>query len=187
MLPAEQAAPLKLLEKGVSKEALAGLVLLEFPCELVSAVLAGRWASSPTPFSPFMLGYKIRLVMAAAVTLVVSQHRSAFRLCELACWASSSGFFALASLKDQASHGCCYRQDDLPTLDCLSFRLPACCSQMPSNNSVLYVTGPVLSLWGVILVVASQAVSAAGSLWAFDLIHIYAHVHSNGKLFQPHQ
>ena len=43
MLPAEQAAPLKLLEKGVSKEALAGLVLLEFPCELLSAVLAGRW------------------------------------------------------------------------------------------------------------------------------------------------
>ena len=74
MLPAEQAAPLKLLEKGVSKEALAGLVLLEFPCELASAVLAGRWASSPTPFTPFMLGYKIRLVMAAAVTLVVSQH-----------------------------------------------------------------------------------------------------------------
>ena len=71
MLPAEQAAPLKLLEKGVSKEALAGLVLLEFPCELASAVLAGRWASSPTPFTPFMLGYKIRLVMAAAVTLVV--------------------------------------------------------------------------------------------------------------------
>ena len=72
MLPAEQAAPLKLLEKGVSKEALAGLVLLEFPCELASAVLAGRWASSPTPFTPFMMGYKIRLVMAAAVTLVVS-------------------------------------------------------------------------------------------------------------------
>lgn len=71
MLPAEQAAPLKLLEKGVSKEALAGLVLLEFPCELASAVLAGRWASSPTPFTPFMTGYKIRLVMAAAVTLVV--------------------------------------------------------------------------------------------------------------------
>ena len=43
VLPAEQAAPLKLLEKGVSKEALAGLVLLEFPCELLSAVLAGRW------------------------------------------------------------------------------------------------------------------------------------------------
>ncbi len=79
MLPAEQAAPLKLLEKGVSKEALAGLVLLEFPCELASAVLAGRWASSPNPFTPFMMGYKIRLVMAAAVTLVVShEHKDVF-------------------------------------------------------------------------------------------------------------
>lgn len=71
MLPAEQAAPLKLLEKGVSKEALAGLVLLEFPCELASAVLAGRWAASPNPFGPWMLGYKIRLVMAFAVTTLV--------------------------------------------------------------------------------------------------------------------
>ena len=88
MLPAEQAAPLKLLEKGVSKEALAGLVLLEFPCELASAVLAGRWASSPTPFTPFMMGYKIRLVMAAAVTLVVS-HTAVLSLsvcvCECVC------------------------------------------------------------------------------------------------------
>ena len=77
MLPAEQAAPLKLLEKGVSKEALAGLVLLEFPCELASAVLAGRWAASPTPFTPFMLGYRIRLVMAACVTVVVRSSTSA--------------------------------------------------------------------------------------------------------------
>ena len=86
MLPAEQAAPLKLLEKGVSKEALAGLVLLEFPCELASAVLAGRWASSPTPFTPFMMGYKIRLVMAAAVTLEVS-HTAVLSLsvCVSAC------------------------------------------------------------------------------------------------------
>ena len=86
MLPAEQAAPLKLLEKGVSKEALAGLVLLEFPCELASAVLAGRWASSPTPFTPFMLGYKIRLVMAAAVTLVVSHHCVSSMRVGLAGW-----------------------------------------------------------------------------------------------------
>ena len=42
VLPAESAASLKLLDKGVSKEALAGLVLLQFPVELVSAVVAGR-------------------------------------------------------------------------------------------------------------------------------------------------
>ncbi|KAK9804906.1 hypothetical protein WJX72_011247 [[Myrmecia] bisecta] len=71
MLPAEQAAPLKLLEKGVSKEALAGLVLLEFPCELVSAVMAGRWAAAADPFVPWIVGYRVRLVMAAVVTTLV--------------------------------------------------------------------------------------------------------------------
>lgn len=56
VLVAESAGPLKLLEKGVSKEALAGLVLLEFPMELVSALVAGRWASSPKPFTPWVYG-----------------------------------------------------------------------------------------------------------------------------------
>jgi hypothetical protein len=42
VLPAEGAASLKLLDKGVSKEALAALVLFQFPVELVSAVVAGR-------------------------------------------------------------------------------------------------------------------------------------------------
>ncbi|KAK9827835.1 hypothetical protein WJX74_004620 [Apatococcus lobatus] len=71
MLPAEQAAPLKLLEKGVSKEALAGLVLLEFPCEVVGAILAGRWAASASPLQPWFVGYRLRLAMAAAVTCLV--------------------------------------------------------------------------------------------------------------------
>jgi hypothetical protein len=42
VLPAESAASLKLLDKGVAKEALAALVLVQFPVELVSAVIAGR-------------------------------------------------------------------------------------------------------------------------------------------------
>jgi len=44
VLPAESAASLKLLDKGVAKEALAALVLVQFPVELVSAVVAGRCA-----------------------------------------------------------------------------------------------------------------------------------------------
>lgn len=75
MLPAEQAAPLKLLEKGVSKEALAGLVLMTFPGELVSAVLAGRWAANADPFKPWMAGYRTRLVMAGVVTSLVGYSR----------------------------------------------------------------------------------------------------------------
>jgi PAT family acetyl-CoA transporter-like MFS transporter 1 len=71
MLPAESAAPLKLLEKGVSKEALAGLVLIEFPIELVSALVAGRWAASSHPLRPWLAGFKIRLLMAFLTTLCV--------------------------------------------------------------------------------------------------------------------
>ena len=65
MLTAEAAAPLKLLEKGVSKEALAGLVLAEFPMELLSALVAGRWAAASHPFDPWLTGYRTRLVLAA--------------------------------------------------------------------------------------------------------------------------
>lgn len=42
VLPAESAASLKLLDKGVAKEALAALVLVQFPVELASAIIAGR-------------------------------------------------------------------------------------------------------------------------------------------------
>lgn len=72
MLPAESVAPLKLLEKGVSKESLAGLVLIEFPIELLSALVAGRWAASSHPLRPWLAGYKIRLSMAALTTLCVA-------------------------------------------------------------------------------------------------------------------
>jgi hypothetical protein len=47
-------------------------VLIEFPCELVSAVVAGRWAASSSPFKPFLFGYQARVIMAAAVTSIVS-------------------------------------------------------------------------------------------------------------------
>jgi len=71
VLTVESAAPLKLLEKGVSREALAGLVLVEFPMELVSAFIAGRWAAASSPWKPWMLGYRVRLGLAAITTLVV--------------------------------------------------------------------------------------------------------------------
>ena len=41
-MTAEGAHSLKLIDKGVAKEALAFLVLFQFPVELVSALLAGR-------------------------------------------------------------------------------------------------------------------------------------------------
>lgn len=51
---------------------LAEQVLLEFPCEVVGAILAGRWAAAASPLRPWFLGYRLRLVMAAAVTCLVS-------------------------------------------------------------------------------------------------------------------
>ena len=71
MLPAESASALKLLEKGVSKEALAGLVLIEFPIELISALIAGKWAASSHPLRPWLAGFKIRLLMAFLTTVCV--------------------------------------------------------------------------------------------------------------------
>ena len=49
----------------------AAQVLLEFPIEVVSALVAGRWAASASAARPFMAGYKLRLGMAAIVTTLV--------------------------------------------------------------------------------------------------------------------
>eukprot|EP00210_Caulerpa_lentillifera_P004142 g3948.t1 len=72
-MAAEGAGALKLLEKGVSREALAGLVLLEFPIELFSAVFAGRWVSNANALKPFLIGYNCRLVIAALFTYWISR------------------------------------------------------------------------------------------------------------------
>lgn len=72
MLPTESVAALKLLEKGVSKETLAGLVLIEFPIELLSALVAGNWAAASHPLHPWLVGYRIRLLAAAGTTLCVA-------------------------------------------------------------------------------------------------------------------
>ena len=70
-LVAESASSLKLLDKGVSKEALAGLVLLQFPLELISALLAGRWAAGAQPLAPWFRAFFVRLGLGALVTCLV--------------------------------------------------------------------------------------------------------------------
>lgn len=52
--------------------AVVGLILLEFPCELVSAIVAGKWAAASSPFKPWMVAFRVRLLMAAATTTIVS-------------------------------------------------------------------------------------------------------------------
>jgi MFS transporter, PAT family, solute carrier family 33 (acetyl-CoA transportor), member 1 len=82
VLPAEAAAALSLSEKGVPRQALAGLVLLQLPAEALAAFLAGRAASGGGSDSKkkkgasiaWVRGYWLRLAAALATTaLVVSQ------------------------------------------------------------------------------------------------------------------
>jgi len=69
VLVAESAFSLKLIDKGVPKETLAALVLFQFPTELLTAILAGRWAANYSPYRPFIVGYGLRLVVAAVSIL----------------------------------------------------------------------------------------------------------------------
>jgi MFS transporter, PAT family, solute carrier family 33 (acetyl-CoA transportor), member 1 len=47
--------------------------VLQFPCELVSALVAGRWASSASPFTPWRAAYLLRLSAAVATTFIVAR------------------------------------------------------------------------------------------------------------------
>ena len=49
-------------------------MLLEFPIEVVSALVAGRWAVSASAARPFLAGYRLRLGMAAVVTALVRRN-----------------------------------------------------------------------------------------------------------------
>ena len=47
-------------------------MLLEFPCELVSALVAGRLSAKGRAFNPFLRGYLLRLLVAGVLTGLVS-------------------------------------------------------------------------------------------------------------------
>lgn len=50
---------------------MALLVLFQFPCELLSAVVAGRWSASGSPFIPWEVGYILRLIAGMIATTMV--------------------------------------------------------------------------------------------------------------------
>jgi PAT family acetyl-CoA transporter-like MFS transporter 1 len=54
------------------QETISLIVLIEFPLELFFAVFAGRWATRGRPFSPWLLGYHLRLAMALVSTCLVA-------------------------------------------------------------------------------------------------------------------
>ncbi|CAG9466014.1 unnamed protein product [Pedinophyceae sp. YPF-701] len=84
VIPAEQAGSLKLLGKGVSRETLSGLYVVQFPCELLSAVLAGVWAQKKGVAHAFGWGMVMRVGTAAAMTSFIAAFPSGGPAPELA-------------------------------------------------------------------------------------------------------
>lgn len=44
----------------------------QFPVELLSAIIAGRWAANHSPYYPFIIGYMLRLLTAAATVALTA-------------------------------------------------------------------------------------------------------------------
>lgn len=53
------------------QDTLASLVIVQFPCELASAVIAGRWAAAGSPFLPWRHAYLLRTLAGIVMTLTV--------------------------------------------------------------------------------------------------------------------
>lgn len=62
---AEAVTNLKLLERGLSKEDLALVVLIDFPFEIGFGYYAAKWSSGSRPLRPWLIAYVLRLVFAA--------------------------------------------------------------------------------------------------------------------------
>nr|UJH94535.1 ST.15 [Starmerella bombicola] len=61
---AEAVTNLKLIEKGLSKEDLALVVLIDFPFEIVFGYYAAKWSTGPHPLNSWLWAYVLRLVFA---------------------------------------------------------------------------------------------------------------------------
>eukprot|EP00741_Cyanophora_paradoxa_P015837 tig00020904_g15289.t1 len=68
---ADAATALKLLDRGFRREDMALLVLVEFPFEIIFAVMAGRWSSGSDPLRPWLNGYRARLLLCPLGALLV--------------------------------------------------------------------------------------------------------------------
>jgi hypothetical protein len=64
------------------------VALLQFPVELVTAVVAGRWAASHGPAPPFLTAYWMRLAVNAAAVAIVAAFPAGMTQCVM--WSCSS-------------------------------------------------------------------------------------------------
>ncbi|OSX67878.1 hypothetical protein POSPLADRAFT_1176862 [Postia placenta MAD-698-R-SB12] len=62
---------LKMVEKGLGREDLAMIVLIDFPFQIFSGWLAGRWSRGDKPLRPWIHAYWPRLALTLAATLTV--------------------------------------------------------------------------------------------------------------------
>eukprot|EP00013_Stygamoeba_regulata_P020339 CAMPEP_0177654508 /NCGR_PEP_ID=MMETSP0447-20121125/14375_1 /TAXON_ID=0 /ORGANISM="Stygamoeba regulata, Strain BSH-02190019" /LENGTH=591 /DNA_ID=CAMNT_0019158173 /DNA_START=194 /DNA_END=1969 /DNA_ORIENTATION=- len=62
---------LKLIEKGFKKEYMGVFVLIEFPFQILFAVVTGRWSAGDRPLDPWLYAFAGRLAVCVAGPLLV--------------------------------------------------------------------------------------------------------------------
>ncbi|CCM01313.1 uncharacterized protein FIBRA_03362 [Fibroporia radiculosa] len=67
----DAATSLKMVEKGLGREDLAMVVLIDFPFQIFSGWLAGRWSRGDKPLRPWIYAYWPRLALTAIAGLMV--------------------------------------------------------------------------------------------------------------------
>lgn len=67
----EAVTSLKMVEKGLKKEDLAIIVLLDFPFQMAGGWIAGKFSTSDRALRPWLLAFWPRLGFALSSTLVV--------------------------------------------------------------------------------------------------------------------
>ncbi|KAG1716324.1 hypothetical protein ID866_808 [Astraeus odoratus] len=67
----ESVTSLKMIEKGLGREDLAIVVLIDFPFQIIGGWFAAKWSSGDKPLRPWMWAFWPRLAFAVLSTLIV--------------------------------------------------------------------------------------------------------------------
>lgn len=67
----EAATSLKMIEKGLHREDLALVVLIDFPFQIMGGWLAAKWSRGDAPLRPWIIAFLPRILLALIATLLV--------------------------------------------------------------------------------------------------------------------
>lgn len=67
----EAATSLKMIEKGLHREDLAIIVLIDFPFQIMGGWFAAKWSRGDTPLRPWIYAFFPRIILAFIATLMV--------------------------------------------------------------------------------------------------------------------